>query len=612
MYTQEIVLLGTIAVAGFACNWLAWRLHLPAILFLLLAGILAGPVLGTLNPDELFADLLTPMVSVAVAIILFEGSLTLRLREIRGHGSVVTNLVSIGVAVTWIASGLAAYYVLGWDPLLAALFGAIVTVSGPTVTMPILRAVRPNSNVSGILRWESILIDPLGAILALIVFDVIITLQSNSSLTHVAKILGLIIVVGLVLGVLGGWLYGLLLRHRQIPDLLREYSALAALMAVFSAAEYLQSEAGFLAVTVMGVWLANMKNVEIGDILSFKESLTLVLIGGLFILLAARVDIDKLVDIGVGAIVIVLILQFVAGPLRAWVSSIGSPLDWREKLFVGWLFPRGIVAAAVSALFAIRLEEMGYPDADQLVPLVFSVIIGTVIIQSLGTRALARALNVAEPDPTGVLVVGANPLGRGIAKALQESGRQVRVTDSHWASIRRARMAGLPVFYGSPVSSYAEDHLDLAGIGTLVAVSRQPGLNELSCIRFAEDFGRDHVFAMHTRRESGHEKHNVTGQMVGRMLCNGDETVEELVRMLRGDAAVKRGDITESYPFDAFQKQYPDAVVLFGIDGDGKLRFPVCDEEFEPTAGWQIAAVLRPAEQQRREKSGDSKKDAAS
>jgi CPA1 family monovalent cation:H+ antiporter len=592
VYTQEIVLLGTIAVAGFACNWLAWRLHLPAILFLLLAGVLAGPVTGLLRPDELFAGLLTPMVSVAVAIILFEGSLTLRLREIRGHGTVVSNLVSFGVAVTWLASGLTAYYVLGWDPLLAALFGAIVTVSGPTVTMPILRAIRPSSNVSSVLRWESILIDPLGAILALIVFDIIITLQSNSSLTHVAQILGLIIVVGFVLGALGGWLYGLLLRHRQIPDLLREYSALAAVMAVFSLAEYLQSESGFLAVTVMGIWLANMKNVEIGDILSFKESLTLVLIGGLFILLAARLDIDKLVDIGFGAVVVVLTLQFVAGPLRAWISSIGSPLDWREKLFVGWLFPRGIVAAAVSALFAIRLEEMGYPDADQLVPLVFSVIIGTVTIQSLTSRRLARVLKVAEPEPTGVLVVGANPLGRGIAKALQDSGRDVRVTDSHWASIRRARMAGLPVFYGSPISSYAEDHLDLAGLGTLVAVSRQPGLNELSCIRFADDFGRDRVFTMNTRRESGHEKHNVTGQLGGRMICNGEKTVDELVRMLRAGAAVKRGEITESYPYTAFREQYPDAIVLFGIDKEDNLRFPVADEEFEPVAGWEIAAIL--------------------
>ena len=592
MHAHELVILGGIAVAGFACNWLAWRLRLPAILFLLLAGITAGPVLGILKPYDFFGELLTPIVSLAVAVILFEGSLTLRFSELRGHGSVVRNLVSIGVVVTWATAGLAAYVILDWDPLLAALFGAIVTVSGPTVVMPLLRAVRPAGTVSSILRWESILIDPLGAILALIVFDIIITLQSNSSLLHVGQILATIIAVGILLGALGGWLFGLLLRHRQIPDLLREYAALAALLGIFVAAEYLQGESGFLAVTIMGVWLANMKNVEIDDILSFNESLTLVLIGGLFIILAATLDVDNLLEIGFGAIVIVLVLQFIAGPIRAFASAIGSPLSWKEKLFVGWVFPRGIVAAAVSSLFALRLLDSGYPGAEQLVPLVFSIIIGTVVIQSLTTRRVAAMLEVAEPDPTGVLVVGANPLARNIAKVIQDSGRQVRVTDSHWASIRRARMLGLPVFYGSPVSTYAEDNLDLSGLGTLLALSRQPGLNELCCVHFAEDFGRDHVFTMNTRRDSGHEKHSVTGELSGRMLFGGERTVEELVALFRGGATVKQAEITEAYSFADFQEQYPEAIVFLGFDPSGGLRFPVSDEVFKPAPGWRLIGIL--------------------
>jgi NhaP-type Na+/H+ or K+/H+ antiporter len=592
VHGNDLLILGGIAVAGFACNWLAWRLRLPAILFLLLAGILAGPVLGILSPNELFGDLLMPIVSMAVAVILFEGSLTLKFGELRGHGSVVRNLVSIGVLVTWLAAGTTAYLVLDWDPLLAALFGAIVTVSGPTVVMPLLRAVRPAANVSNILRWESILIDPLGAILALIVFDVIITLQSNNSLLHVGQIVATIIVVGFALGSIGGWLFGLLLRRRQIPDLLREYAALAALLGVFAGAETLQGESGFLAVTVMGIWLANMKHVEIDDILTFKESLTLVLIGGLFIILAATLEIDNLIAIGPSAVVIVLLLQLVAGPLRAFASAIGSSLSWQEKLFVGWVFPRGIVAAAVSSLFALRLVESGYPGAEQLVPLVFSVIIGTVVIQSLATVRIADVLKVAEPDPTGVLIVGANPLARAIGKAIQDKGRQVRVTDSHWASIRRARMAGLPVFYGSPVSAYADDHLDLAGLGTLLAVSRQPGLNELTCVRFAEDFGRDHVFTMNTRRDSGHEKHSVAGELGGRTLFKGEHTVEELVALFRKGAILKQAEITDTYSFDEFQAQYPEAIVFMGFDDSDTLRFPVADEDFTPSAGWEVMAIL--------------------
>ncbi len=327
-------------------------------------------------------------------------------------------------------------------------------------------------------------------------------------------------------------------------------------------------------------------------VLSFKESLTLLLIGGLFIILAATLKLDQLAAIGPGAIVIVLILQLVGGPARAWVSAIGSSLDWREKLFIGWVFPRGIVAAAVSSLFALRLSDMGYPGADLLVPLVFSVIIGTVIIQSVSTRLVAKILNVAEPEPSGVLVVGANPLGRAMALAFSELGKAVRVTDSHWASIRRARMAGLPVFYGSPVSSYAESNLDLTGIGTLLAVSRQPGLNELSCVRFSEEFGRDHVFTMATNRESGHEKHSVTGELSGRMLLRGERTVDELVAKLRSGAELKVNELTDAFDIEAYRERYPGAVVLFGINAVGELCFPVADQDFAPTPGWQVGALL--------------------
>ncbi len=594
MHGLEIVIICGIAVVGFACNWLAWRLRLPAILFLLFSGILLGPVLGWLEPRAVFGELLTSIVSVAVAIILFEGSLTLKLSEIRDHGTVVRNLVTIGVIITGSFSALTAWYVLGLDPYIAALFGAVVTVSGPTVVMPLIRAVRPTANVASILRWEAILIDPLGAILALLVFDLIITVQSNAGLDHVAQVFGAIVLIGTVAGAIGGYVFGVALRARVIPDYLREYSALAAVLLVFAISEYLQKESGFLAVTLMGVWLANMRGVEIGDILAFKETITLLLIGGLFILLAAELNLDKLLELGWGAVIVLAVLQIVAGPLRAFVSAVGSPLNWRETLLIGWVFPRGIVAAAVSSLFAIRLVEIDYPDADSLVPLVFSVIIGTVVIQSLTSATVARLLGTAEPEPSGVLVVGANLLGRTLAKALADGGRRVRVADSHWASIREARMLGLSTFYGSPVSTYAENNLELAGLGTLLAVSRQPGLNELSCVRFAEEFGRDHVFVITNTREAANEKHFVSGEASGRVLFDGRHAIDELLRAVKDGAAVSKTELTDEFGFDAYEKKYPDRIVLFAVDAGDKLRFPVADEAFEPRSGWQITA-LKPA-----------------
>lgn len=592
MHIHEILVICGIAVTGFACSWLAWRMKLPAILFLLFAGILAGPVLGWIDPDALFGSLLTPIVSVAVAIILFEGSLTLKFSEIRGHGSVVTNLVTIGVVVTWLCAGLTSYYVMGWDIYLSALFGAVVTVSGPTVVMPLLRAVRPKSSVSSILRWESILIDPLGAILALLVFDVIIATQQQSGLLHVAATVGIIVGVGVLLGAAGGQAFGLALRHRVIPDYLRDYSALAAVLLVFAVAEYIQAESGFLAVTIMGVWLANMRNVDLEDILNFKESITLLLISGLFILLAAKLDLGAVAAISGSGIITVIILQLFAGPARAFLSSIGGEISWREILYIGWVFPRGIVAAAVSSLFALRLINIDYPGAELLVPLVFSLITGTVILQSLTAKPMAKLLKVAEPEPTGVLIVGSNILGRTFAKALMDAGRTVRVADSHYAGIREARMTGIPTFYGSPISSYSEDNLDTSGLGNLLAVSRQPGLNELSCVRFANDFGRDHVFVVRNSREKGHEKHNVSGEVSGRRLFSDDVRIDDLIRRIKSGAQAKRTVLRDEFGIDEYREQYPDSLILFAIDENDRLRFPVMDEGFKPAKGWTITALI--------------------
>ena len=591
MTAQHIAILCGIVVVGFACQWGAWRLRLPSILFLLVAGILAGPVLGWLDSAALLGDLLTPVVSIAVAIILFEGSLTLRFSEIRGHGSVVRNLVSIGVLVTWICGTLAAYLILDIDLYLAALFGAVVTVSGPTVIMPLLRSVRPTKTVSSVLRWESILIDPLGAILALLVFDVIVTIQAGADLLHVAKTLTMIIVAGAFLGIAGGHLLGLAIRHRLLPDLLREFAALAAVLAVFAAAESLQRESGLLAVTLMGVWLGNMRHVELEDVLTFKETVTLLLISSLFIILAAQLDLSELLALGSGAIAVLAVLQFVAGPLRVFFSAAGSSLTWRERLFVGWVFPRGIVAAAISSLFALRLTEIGYPDADLLVPLVFSIIIGTVIVQSATARSAAKLLKVAAPEPTGILIVGSNAVARLFAEALQDAGKTVLLADSHWASVRKARMKGLPVFYGSPVSRYAEDNLDLAEMGTLLATSRRPGLNELACTRFANEFGRDHVFIVSNGREASHEKHMVSGATAGRLLFDGEQTIDSLLTRVKDGATVKTTELSDEYDFARYCTEHSGRLVIFAIDAEGNIRFPVHDEKFEPQSGWHVVAI---------------------
>lgn len=592
MHNVDLIVLSAIFVAGFVCQWIAWRVKLPSILFLLLTGIIAGPVMGWLNPGDLLGDLLTPVVSISVAIILYEGSLTLKLSEIRGHGAVVRNLVTVGVAITWLIATLAAHLLLGWDLYLAALFGGIVTVSGPTVIMPLLRTIRPTRAVSNVLRWEGILVDPLGAILAVIVFDFIVVSQTAAGIGQVLISLAVIVLSGSIMGVAAGYSFGVVLRRHWVPDYLRDYLALASVLLVFGIAETIHAESGLLAVTIMGVWQANMRDLDLEDILDFKESLAMVLVASLFIVLAARIELGALVSLGAASLAILLVLQLIAGPARAFVSSIGSDLSWRERLFVGWIFPRGIVAAAVSALFALRLESMGYAGADNLVPLVFSVIIGTVVIQGLTGRILANGLGIADPEPTGVLIVGANALGLAYGEALQKAGHRVLIASTGWDGIREARMKGLPVFYGSPVSSYADRHLELLGLGNLLAVSHRPGLNELACVRFRYDFGRNAVFTVRQASEGEHEKYQISGGTGGRLLFAGKHSMADLLSRISRGSEVKATELTKEFDIAAHRERYPDGIILFVTDEDGKLHFPAGDAELPEGPGSVVTALV--------------------
>ncbi len=596
MHGIGLLVLSGVLVAGFVCHWLAWRVKLPSILFLLTVGITLGPLLGWLRPNEIFGELLVPLVSLAVAVILYEGSLTLKLQEIRGHGNVVRNLLTAGVLITWLSATFAAKWFLGWDIQLAALFGAIVTVSGPTVILPLLRSIRPTNALANVLKWEGILIDPLGAILAVLVFNFIVITQAAATSGQLYIILGLTVASGVILGVLAGYLFGQVLRKHWLPDYLRDYAALAMVILVFTIAENVASESGLLAVTIMGVWQANMRDLDIEDILDFKESLTLVLVAGLFIVLAARIDLAALVSLGTGAIVVLLLLQFVAGPLRALLCSAGSELRWQERIFLGWIFPRGIVAAAVSALFALRLEELGFPGAENLVPMVFTVIVGTVVIQSLSGKLVARWLDIVNPEPTGVLIVGANSSALFYAKALQKAGHRVLVTSMNWRDISAARMAGLPVFFGSAVSVYAERHMNLLGLGKLLALSDQPGLNELACVKFRYEFGMDSVFTVRHHTESSHEKYQVSGDSAGRLLFAGKRTLEDLADIFAGDVQTGTTEITDNFSYENYREKHPNRIILFITSNDGHIRFPVAEESEKISKGDRITALI-PADQ---------------
>lgn len=436
---DKALIISAVIFTGVLCQWLAWRVKLPAILFLLFTEIVAGPITGLLDSDELFGDLLFPFISLAVAVILFEGSLTLQYHQIIGLRRVGRNLISFGMLVTWLIITTATHLALDFPWELSLLFGAITVVTGPTVIVPMLRTVRPSVSVANILRWEGIVIDPIGATLAVLVYEFIISGSDGNAVSHTLLAFGRLIGLGLFLGSLSGYLYGLLLLHHWIPEFLHNVATLALVFIVFSVSNMLQHESGLLSVTVMGI----LKDVPVDEILDFKESLSVLLITVLFIVLAARINFQMFVNLGWSALFIFIAIQFIARPISVLVSTLGSKLTWPERQLLAWIAPRGIVAAAISALFAIKLEQSGYKEASLLVPLTFMVIIGTVVLQSSTASFIAKRLGVAEPDPKGVLIIGANLVALAVAKSLRQAGFRSLLVVTSWKKISAAEWRDL-------------------------------------------------------------------------------------------------------------------------------------------------------------------------
>jgi len=594
-------LLTSVVCLGIAAQWLAWWAKLPSILFLLLFGLIAGPVSGYLQPDELMGDLLFPIVSLGIAIILFEGALTLRFRDIREHGTVVTNLVTWGALINWLLISLGCWYFAEFSPSLALLFGALVVVTGPTVVMPLLRNVRPVPAVGKVLHWEGILIDPIGAILAVLVFEVIASEARGGSFILLLKEL----MAGGGFGIAGGIIMSFLLRKHLIPEYLHDAVTLSAVVAVFTLSNGLAHESGLLAVTVMGVWLANAKGLDMADILSFKESLSLLVVSVLFILLAARLELEQITTLGPQAIAILLVI-LLARPVMVFMATIKSGMSWQEKTLISWIAPRGIVAAAVSSIFAIKLDELGVEGADTLAGLTFLVILVTVVLQSISAAPMAKWLGVAEEESRGILILGGNTVGIAIGKALNELGFRVKLASTNWQEIQTARMEGLDTYYGNPVSAHADRHLDLLGIGRLFAMSRRPALNTLACIKYRGEFGRQKVFTLRTSEEKdGSDKRRIAETYQTPRLFGDDITVQKLASLIGQGAEIKSTQITNNFTFEDYQQQHgANGVPLFIVDPKNRLRAFTDQETLKVEAGWTLVALL-PQQAENQKKNGD-------
>lgn len=519
---DPVSLFAVIAVLGIGAQWLAWRLQMPGIVLMLAAGVIAGPVTGLIDPQAAFGDLLRPLVAVAVAVILFEGGLTLNIADLRQTGVAVRRLVLLGAPLGWLLSTLAVRFGggLSWES--SAVFGGILVVTGPTVVIPLLRQARLKSHPAALLRWEAILNDAVGALCAVLAFEVITALYGATTLARATEHFAL----GLTAAVLAGFAAGrgvtFAFKGGHVPEFLKVPVLLGAVLVVYASTDSLLHESGLLAVTVMGVVLGNAKLASFDELRRFKEQATVILVSGVFILLAASLDTALLGQLSWRAGLLIFLVVLVVRPLTVAVVLAGTGVPLREQAMVAWIAPRGIVAVAVAGLFGTRLADLGVPDGALLAPLAFAIVAATVVLSGFTIRPAARALGLVSTDVPGVLLVGGNAWTVALARTLQDAGTPVLMSDRNWHRLAPARKAGVPVYHGEILSEAAEHHLDLNAFEVLIAGSDNAAYNTLVCTDFAPEFGRGNVYQPIT--DSGGERGlpvTLGGRWLGKDLGHG-------------------------------------------------------------------------------------------
>ncbi|MBC8756950.1 sodium:proton antiporter [Kordia sp. YSTF-M3] len=516
--------LAGIIILGILAQWVAWKLKIPAILPLILIGLLVGPIAAEYLSEDgtkwiepiwngekgLFpGESLFYFVSLAISIILFEGGLTLKRSEIKNVGPVITKLITLGSTITFFGAAIVAHLTFGLSWELSFLFSGLIIVTGPTVITPILRNIPLKKDISTVLKWEGILIDPIGALVAVLVFE-FISVEGDSGFTKTALIeFGKIILFGTTFGFTFAHALAFAINKKFIPHYLLNVVSLSTVLLVFVESEIFAHESGLLAVVVMGMVLGNGKLENIKELLYFKESLSILLISILFILLAANINIEDLMLLYTWeTAVLFLVVVFIIRPIGVFLSTAKSKLKINEKLFISWVGPRGIVAAGIASLFGSKLMSQGVEGAEYITPLVFMIVLGTVLLNATTARLFAKVVGVFLTKSDGILIVGASKVSRLLGHYLETNGRHVVLIDSNQNNIAKAKEIGLEAINTDIYSNTLNDNIELNDVGYLMAMTGNTAINKYAIEKFSEQFGENGSFRLVTREEMLDETNN--------------------------------------------------------------------------------------------------------
>ena len=574
---------------GVIAQWVAWRLRLPAIVLFLIAGVIVGPVFGWVRPSVDLGDVYRPVVSLCVAVILFEGGLTLRLHEFKEAASGVKRLVSIGAIFAFGLGSLAAKGIGDLDWPVALVFGAIMVVTGPTVIIPLLRQARLNRRTASYLKWEGIINDPIGALAAVLIFQFFVYSGGGDPLDSVLISLGIGSVAAVLIGGGAALLIGWAFRNAYVPEYLKAPVMLAGVLVVFAASNMVQHEAGLLAVTLMGMVLGNLELPNFEEMRRFKEYITILLVSSVFVLLTADLDPVTISHLDWHAIALVASMLIIVRPLAILLATIGADMKWNERLLLSWIAPRGIVAAAVAGLFGPEMLDAGYEDAELLLPLVFAMVLSTVTLHGFTISWLAKRLDLATPDD-GVLIVGASPWTTELAESLsKELNLSVLLVDSSWHRLREARLAGVNVIYGEILSDELQLSLQLNGVNVVLAATSNDAYNALVCRNFAGRLEHDRVFQlpMYAPDEGNRQKSKAVARPFTGIPAFADNAqYEELWRRHFQNWKFYKTKINDAFTYDDFLADLPDESICIGVVREGKrLTFHAPHAPIKPKAG---------------------------
>jgi len=568
---------------GLGAQWLAWRLQAPAIVLMSLAGLAVGPLWSVifgeplLSPQATFGDVFRPIVSLAVAVILFEGGLVLKFENLREAGAAVRRMIFIGGPLAWIMGTIAAYYAAGLDWASAVVFAGVMVVTGPTVIMPLLRQSKLGGRPAQFLKWEGIVNDPIGALFAVAAFEFIRVASQGQSLFGAGLWIIMAAFYGIILGVVFGWAMAKAFREGWTPEYLKAPLILATIILCYTMAEMFQKEIGLVAVTAYGMTLGNSKLAGLTELQKFKEDIAILLVSGVFVMLTADLTPEIIGQaINWNTLAFLFCMLFVVRPLSVWISTYGT-LDRKEAILLGWIAPRGIVAVAVSGLFGSLLVDLSregrffFEGADQITPLAFAMVFVTVVMHGFTIGPLSRALGLARKEKPGVLMVGANAWSVQFASALKRSGIDVIVADSNYRRLRSSREAGLEIFMGEVLSEDAEIKLDHARFSTVIALSTNDSYNALVCSHFAPEVGRHMVYQLSISEEEENDERVVSSNARGRTLIRRGRTYDSLIRDQYRGWEFARTPLTDKYSLEQFRTDRPRADIVAELRADGTL-----------------------------------------